>query len=594
MGTRAEQQTEWARLVIDSFVHAGVRQAIISPGSRSTPFVIAALEHGSLECTSAFDERSAAHYALGMARSTLVPSLLICTSGSAPANYFPAIVEASEAGIPLLVLSADRPPELHHCGANQTTDQLGLYGSHVRFFANLGESSSEVLALRAARRLVARAFSEATGPKPGPVHLNAQARKPLESAPATGELRARFDAILDEPMTRLHRVRPLDPTLIELIPPLVVDEVAESLDKASRPVVLCGPSDVRSVMFVDVLDTLCERAGAVLLAETSSQFRSWSQTRALGAFDTIWRTDAGRAEGLPDFVLQLGASPISKGWERLCEANAIRRVVVHPWEWADPTSDAEAIVQADIGSFVTALSRARFHPERRDPDFASWFRSAEASVWRAADEMLTEAGDELTEAGVVRAVFDDAPDPSALVLGNSLPIRDAETWAPPNQKLRVVHTQRGVSGIDGVVSGAAGVASSIDGPTTLLIGDVSFLHDLNGLHLAARVEGPFVIVVINNGGGRIFEHLPIAEAGNEAWLEYFTTPHDADLASASATYGCAHHRVTGVAELRKVLAEGYASDGCTVVEALVPPQSARDQQRELVRRVGEALAREAP
>ena len=262
MGTRAEQQTEWARLVIDSFVHAGVRQAIISPGSRSTPFVIAALEHGSLECTSAFDERSAAHYALGMARSTLVPSLLICTSGSAPANYFPAIVEASEAGIPLLVLSADRPPELHHCGANQTTDQLGLYGSHVRFFANLGESSSEVLALRAARRLVARAFSEATGPKPGPVHLNAQARKPLESAPATGELRARFDAILDEPMTRLHRVRPLDPTLIELIPPLVVDEVAESLDKASRPVVLCGPSDVRSVMFVDVLDTLCERAGS--------------------------------------------------------------------------------------------------------------------------------------------------------------------------------------------------------------------------------------------------------------------------------------------------------------------------------------------
>jgi 2-succinyl-5-enolpyruvyl-6-hydroxy-3-cyclohexene-1-carboxylate synthase len=592
MGTLAERQTEWARLLIDSFVRAGVREAIISPGSRSTPFVVAALEHGALHCTSAFDERSAAYYALGQARSTLLPSLLICTSGSAPANYFPAVIEASEAGVPLLILSADRPPELLHCGANQTTDQSGLYGTHTRFFANLGEPSSELPALRAIRRLAVRAFSEATGPRPGPVHLNAQARKPLEPEPPGDALRNRVNAVIEEPLTHLHRVRPLDPTLIESIPELVVDEVAESLDKARRPVILCGPADVRSAMFVDVLDRLCERSGALLFAETSSQVRSWSSTRALGAFDTIWRTEIGRVLGRPDFVLQLGAAPVSKGWEQLCASRRIPRVVVHPWAWADPSSDAEAIVHADIGSFVTALSRAEFHRSRRDGRFVQWFVDAEATVWRTADEILTESGQPLSEPGVVRAVLDLAPNPSALFLGNSLPIRDAETWAPPSEKLLVVHTQRGVSGIDGIVSNAAGVASSIDGATTLLVGDVSFLHDLNGLHLASRVEGPLVIVVINNGGGRIFEHLPIAETEGQRWLPYFTTPHDTDLASASATYGCTHHRVTRLDELREALLRAYSSDGCSVVEAMVPKTSARDQQRELLRRVGETLAAE--
>jgi 2-succinyl-5-enolpyruvyl-6-hydroxy-3-cyclohexene-1-carboxylate synthase len=593
MGTLAERQTEWARLVIDSFVRAGVREAIISPGSRSTPFVVAALDQEGLACTSAFDERSAAHYALGQARSTLVPSLLLCTSGSAPANYFPAVIEAGEAGVPLIVLSADRPPELLHCGANQTTDQVGLYGKHVRFFANLGEPSAEPAALRAVRRLVVRAVSEATGLKPGPVHLNAQARKPLEPVPASTELRARVNAVLEEPLTRVHHVRPLDPALLESIPALVVDEVAESLDRARRPIVLCGPSDVRSAMFVDAIEALCERTGALLLAEASSQFRFWSQTRALGAFDAIWRTEQGRVLGVPDFVLQLGAAPVSMGWEQLSMKRPIPRVVIHPWEWADPSSNAQAIVHADIGSFVTALSRVRFHAGRRDEEFATWFRAAEATAWRIADEILDETGDALTEGSTVRTVFEEAPDPSAVVLGNSLPIRGAETWVPPATKLLVVHTQRGVSGIDGVVSGAAGVASSIDGATTLLVGDISFLHDLNGLHLAARVTEPFVIVVVNNGGGRIFEQLPIAVREDSPWLDFFTTPHDADLGSAAATFACAHHRVANRAELRDVLRGAYATKGCTVVEAVVPPQSARDQTRELVRRLDATLTREA-
>lgn len=592
MGTAAELQSAWAKLVIDSFVQAGVVDVVISPGSRSTPFVIAALEHEELRCTSAIDERSGAYYALGQARTTLRPSLLLCTSGSAAANYFPAVIEASEAGVPLIVLSADRPPELHGCGANQTTDQTALYGNKVRFFANLGEPRADILSLRAARRIVAQAVSQALGVSPGPVHVNAQARKPLEPVPAGAELQSLFDATLDEPLTELHRARPLEPTLIEHVPPLVVDTVAEALDAAARPVILCGPGELRNAMFVDALDELAVRSGAVVLAETTSQLRCWAKSRALGAFDVIWRTESGRAMCLPDFVLQLGESPISKGWEQLCDANQIRRIVVHPWKWADPSSNAEAIVQADVGSFLIALSKAEYDSSRRDSDFAAAFEWAESAVWDEVSAILDGAGDALSQASAARAVLDEVPNPSALVLGNSLSIRDVDTWVPPSTKLLTVYSQRGVSGIDGLVSGAAGTASWVERATTLLIGDVSFLHDVNGLQLASDVIGPLVIVVVNNGGGRIFEQLPIAANGDEAWLSYFTTPHDADLAGAASLYGCQFRSVATVTGLRQALALAYAAEGCTVIEAVVPPRSALNQGRDLQARVERALRRE--
>ena len=592
MEIAAELQTEWARLLIDSFVQSGVGDAVISPGSRSTPFVVAALEHDGLRCTSAIDERSAAHYALGQARSTLRPSLLVCTSGSAAANYFPADVEASEAGVPLIVLSADRPPELHGCGSNQTTDQLGLFGKHVRLFANLGEPRADRRSLRAARRVVAQAVAEASGARPGPVHINAQARKPLEPTPARKALRSLVDEVLEEPPTKVYRARPLEPALVEQVPDIVIDSVVAAFDSAARPVILCGPADGRSAMFGDALKALSERAGAPILAESSSQLRHWPQTRALGAFDSIWRTESGRRACGPDFVLQLGMTPVSKGWELLSSEGGIRRIVVHPWEWADPTSDAQAVVQADIGSLLTGLSRAAFDNRRRDASFSARFEQLDAVAWEAAREILAESGDALTEGAVANAVVEAVPSPSALVIGNSLPIRGIEAWAPPTHKSLVVHSQRGVSGIDGVVSGAAGVASTVEGPTTLLVGDVSFLHDLNGLQLGAAVEGPLVVVVINNGGGRIFEELPIASETRSEWMEYFVTPHEADLSSAAATYGCAFRSVSTVTGLRQTLERCYSGSGCTIVEAVVPPQSAKEQRRALLERVERAVQRE--
>jgi 2-succinyl-5-enolpyruvyl-6-hydroxy-3-cyclohexene-1-carboxylate synthase len=373
----------------------------------------------------------------------------------------------------------------------------------------------------------------------------------------------------------------------------VVKSVARALAGAARPLVLCGPAPVQHAEVRGDLRALADRAGVPVASEASGQVRFGAGAgTVLGALDTVWRTNRGGAALVPDFVLQLGANPTSKGWEELCATHQIRRVVVHPWDWVDPASNAELIIQAEIADFLHALASETFVDAERDTTFAAKLRRAEELVWTAASEVLDGVGNELTEAGVARAVRDAAPEGSALVLGNSLPIRNFDTWVPPSDASLRVFSQRGVSGIDGVVSGAAGVASCLAEATTLLVGDVSFLHDINGLQLASQATNPLVVVVVNNGGGRIFEELPIARQGKEEWLPYFTTPHEASMVSAASIYGCAFESVSAVSDLRVALESAHARGGCTVVEAVVPPHGSAEQNHALRSAVEQALQRE--
>ena len=588
MGTAADLQTEWARLVVHSLVQAGVCDAVISPGSRSTPFTLAALEQAGLRCVSAIDERSAAHFALGQARATGRPSLILCTSGSAPANYFPAIIEASEAGVPLVVLSADRPAELLHCGANQTTEQVGLYGRHVRFFGQLGEPRDDELSLRAAKRLATRAVFESLAARRGPVHINAQARKPLEPSSASSAeagVHARVDAILTEPLSAVSAGRHVDEDAVR--------HLVQAFGEAARPMILCGPASLQEAVTLGALQVLAKRAEAVIAAEASSQLRCGAGAdTVVGAFDTIWRTKTGRSAFAPDFVLQLGANPTSKAWEQLCGSRRIRRVVAHPWDWVDPDASAELVIQADLQDLVDALGHQSFGTGRELAAFSAGFQRAEQLVWEASDSILADAGDRLGEAAVARELREAAPEQSSLVLGNSLPIRNFDFWVRPGGPSLRVLSQRGVSGIDGIVSAAAGVASCAPNPTAVLVGDVSFLHDLNGLQLASQAKTPLIVVVVNNGGGRIFEQLPIAQQRKEEWLSYFITPHEASIAAAASVYGCGFSRVDTVSGMRAALAAAYQHSACTVIEAVVPPHGSGEQNQALRDRVEQSLLRE--
>jgi 2-succinyl-5-enolpyruvyl-6-hydroxy-3-cyclohexene-1-carboxylate synthase len=586
--------TEWARLLVVSLADAGVSELVVSPGARSTPFVAAALASGRFRMTSIIDERAAGFFAVGQAKVTGKPSALICTSGSAAANYFPAVVEAATARVPLLVITADRPFELHDCGAPQTFDQTRLYGVHVRRFVDLGAPDGEPAALAGLRRRAAQSVADALGPEPGPVHLNARARKPLEPAAPRSEagrdLVARVDAALATAMTRSIRGAGRAPAE-------VISAVADSLRRASRGLVVCGPAELADGALGALVGRVARATGFPVYAETTSQLRLGGELPpelALDSLDVLLRIPAFAARFEPDVVLQIGESPTSAAWDRLVAARpALERHVVARGGWPDPNATALTLVVGEVADALAALGAALGEPAARPA--SPWTESlvrANRTAWRTLDIELS--GETLSEGGALRAVAAALPPGALLALGNSLPVRHADAFCPARAAGVGVFSQRGLSGIDGLVAGAAGAANASGRPTVLVLGDVSAVHDLGGFQLAREATVPLVVVILDNGGGRIFEQLPLASAGLDASAERFwTTPPGVRFAALEGLFGVRFERVETVPALRHAVMGGLGRAGCTVVQAVVPPHGAREEYARVLAAVEQALAREA-
>ena len=565
----------WARLFLRACACAGVTDVVLSPGSRSTPLAVAVASEPRLRLHVIVDERSAAFFALGQARITGRPSLLVCTSGTAGAHYLPAIIEASQSFVPLLAVTADRPWELQDAAAPQTIDQSKLFGGFVRHHAELGLPDAAPSALRAVPRLAAQAVARALGPTPGPVHLNARFRKPLEPVTLA-------------PSAPREPWEPLWETLMARGAPAVyapsrapdadaVTEIAERVARAERGLLVCGPAPLAQAEGRAAILDLARRTGFPLLAEATSQVRFGGDHAGVvtcSAFDAVLRVPGLRAGQAPDLILELGAPPTSTGYaELLADAATGRaaRFVVAPHGWNDPQGDATALVHAEPAAFARALAAAL--PERAPTSpWAVAFARADGRAQAVTERALAEAG--FTEGAVARAVLAACPEGSILAIGNSTPVRDLDAFCPASGRdVRVLH-QRGASGIDGLVSGAAGSASVTARPVTLLLGDVSLLHDLTALGLArlAGLDGPFVIVVVQNGGGRIFEQLPIARAVDaELFERTFATPQAVGFEHAAAAFGVAYARAETAAGLDEALAAAWSRRGATLVEAVVPP-----------------------
>ncbi len=587
-------QSEWARLLLESFSEAGVRDVVLSPGSRSTPFVLAAIERPELRVYDVVDERSAAFFALGQARATSRPSLLLCTSGTAAANYLPAVIEASASYLPLLVVSADRPQELRGCGANQTIDQLKLFGDHVRFFADLGAPDPAPLALRALRRVAAQAVFATLHPRPGAVHLNAPAKKPLEP-PVDGEL----DEALTAHLGALRRRAAVVATPPRLVPPAgAVGELAALLGQVERGVIACGPAPLSQAEAYDALFEVARASGYPVLADAASQmrFRTRREESALfvDSYPFLLGDEGFCRRHRPELVIQIGRAPTTAAWQRYVESNErAPHWVLSPHGWNDPASTATGILAADVGETLGALKGLLGTPRRTSDWARSWKRADELAEALLEDELSTDAA--LTEGALPRDAVAALPRDGLLVVGNSLPIRRLDAWTRGGGKPLLVASQRGASGIDGIVSGACGAAVASGRPTILLLGDLSFLHDLSGLSTARWVEGPLAVVVVQNRGGRIFEMLPLASHPkvSAADFERWTTPHTADLAAAAAVYGLPHVRVEGREALTEALREALATGGVTLVEAVVEPHGAVEQNRRIASRLAIGIAREA-
>ncbi len=549
---RACRSLHWSLALLAGLVDGGLGHLVLSPGSRSTPLVLAAQRLPGIDLTPILDERSAAFFALGLARASRRPVALLCTSGSAAGHWLPAVIEAAESGVPLVLLTADRPPQLRGWGANQTIDQTRLFGSFVREFHDPGLPQRGATALKAMRALGRRAAAVASNPHPGPVHINLPFPEPLVPREGCAEVPEHL------PGLRASGPAPGRRQVLDLVP----GSLAPLL--RGRGLICCGPGDLGPC--APDLWQCAQALRLPVLTDPLSGLRFGGDGPGrIARYDSLLRNAAAAAALRPDWVLRLGAAPVSR---TLVEWLAgVPALLVDPaGRWADPTHDGIANLEADPGAFCRWLARSGLV----EPDsgwMAAW-ETVEGQVAALARDHLTQSP--WCEAHLICDLVSALPAGEGLFCANSLPIRQLETWSGTRSAPLAVFGNRGASGIDGQASTLAGI-NAAGVPTLGLLGDLSLAHDLSGLLLAGRLQRP--IVVINNGGGRIFDYLP--QHGLPGFDALWRTPLDLDIADLARPFGLSHRRVSDGDAFDQALAEALTASGPQLIEVMIDAEESR-------------------
>jgi 2-succinyl-5-enolpyruvyl-6-hydroxy-3-cyclohexene-1-carboxylate synthase len=545
--------TAFARALVDEWARAGVRDACVAPGSRSAPLALVLAADDRIRVHVHLDERSAAFFALGTAKATGSPAVVLCTSGTAAANFHPAVLEANHARTPLIVCTADRPPELRDTGAGQTVDQLDLYGRAVRWFCEVGVPEDHTGAGTAWRSIAARAVAESVGPPAGPVHLNLAFREPLvpTGAPLV-EAPGRPDG---RPWTSVTRpTRAPDAA--------TVARVAQAVRDRPRGLVVAGWGSNASA---DAVDRFSAAAGWPVLADPIAGLRRGPH--AVSTYEALLRSPGFAERHRPDLVLRLGAAPTSKPVTAWLDPDVPQLLVDPDGAWLDPGRGVAERIAVDADPLLAALADALGPPPDR---VSAWL-----DVWRASEHTARVAIDDLLdgweapfEGRVARDVVDVLPDGATLIVASSMPVRDVEAFARPRSGLRFL-ANRGVNGIDGFVSTALGAAARSAGPTVALLGDLCLLHDGNGLLGAAGRGVDVTFVVLDNDGGGIFSFLPQAQLP-EHFEHLFGTPHGVDLVAMAAMHRLPADRVEKAGEVVPAVEAAIAAGGVRLV--IVPTE----------------------
>ena len=562
----------YATTLLHELVDGGVTHMCMTPGSRSTPIALAAARDPRITLHVHVDERSSAFFGLGIAAASGKPVAMFCTSGTAAANHLPAVVEASMSRVPIIVLTADRPPEMHGVGANQTIDQQNLFGGFVKWFHDTGVP---VWAPHERMRWVTagmRAIHHAVGVPPGPVHLNLPFREPL--LPTGSGLGAFGGERTSKTFTDTHR--PHDPL------PSFLREVSTG----HRVVVVAGRLRVPPMGLVDV----CDARGWPLLAEPLSGLRGAPDSSGGGALSagTLLAASAEfRARQHPDLVIQVGAAPTSRGIQELVRG-ADRLLIIDPDHLvADPDRRSTLTVNEDPAEVAAALRSATSSVPATRPQWVDEWREADRTV-RAAVDALLDSWDEPFEGRIARDLATAIPDGGVLFAGSSMPIRDLDMYMRPRAGVRVL-ANRGASGIDGLVSTTFGVAE-VSGPTYALLGDLSVIHDASGLLWGARNGRAAVLVVIDNDGGGIFSMLPQASLPKDEFEHLFGTPHGLDLEAIARAAGMGVRTVDSAGVVVPAIHEAEASGGVQMVRVRVDRTRAVELRAAVSQAVTAALA----
>ena len=528
--TQAHALHTFVDAFVDELARCGLQHACVCPGSRSTPLAVMLHQHPRVNVWVHLDERSAAYFALGQAKATRQPVAVLGTSGTATLNFAPAVAEAFYARVPLLVLTADRPPELQEVGAPQTIDQSRLYGRHVKRCIEMPLPEAGPDVARYVRTMAGRAMAACRTQRPGPVHVNFPFREPLIPMPQEhrpGERNAApLVTVTQGPQTLSHA----DAT-----------ELAGQLQGAQRGLIVCGPQDDPG--FPEAVARLSTQLQFPLLADVLSQVRRGTHDRSclIDSYDAFLRDSQMAPSLVPDLVLRFGATPVSKPLQQYLQSlRTCRQLLIGPADdWHDPALVATDRVHVDPSAFCEALLSALPKRPRRDFGFASAWRHKWERLNAQTRTTLNACLNEppaLNEPKVFAELDAVLPPGATLFAGNSMPVRDLDTFFAAGSRPVRFLANRGASGIDGVVSTALGASSVSPGPCVLVIGDLSLYHDMNGL-LAARRHGlQATIVLLHNDGGGIFSFLPQAEAV-ASFEELFGTPHGLDFRHAARLYG---------------------------------------------------------
>ncbi len=587
MDLSANVNTHWASIFVNELARGGLSTVCLAPGSRSTPLALAFAAQPAIRLYRHLDERSAGFFALGLALATGRPVALLCTSGTAAANFHPAIIEAYYAYVPLLVLTADRPPELRGSGANQTIDQIKMYGDHVRWSvdAPVPQADAPDVVLRHLRTLAARALAAAGGPPRGPVHVNLPFRKPLEpDAPTSAERSAGVP-----PASAAHtsisrgRLLPSDEQL-----------AAVATLAGQHGVILCGPG-CPGGDFPAAVAALAARLGWPILADPLAGLRHGAPDDGrivLGGYP-LWLPALGQKRPRLEAVLRFGTLPTSAALSAWLDETAppAHVHVRDDGQWADDLHLTHTLIQADPALFCDRLTAVLNGAPAVSGEWAAFFQQVEKATWATVDQTLADMP--LFDGGAIARALTTLPEEAVVFAGNSMPVRYIDAFDRPDTRDITVYGNRGASGIDGNVSTALGLAAATGRPVYAFLGDITFYHDMNGLLAVGQHSlSNVTFIVTNNDGGGIFRRLPIAHH-DPPFTDLFLTPHGLTFGHAAALYGLEYTAVRDTAELEAALVGRQSPPAARLIEVITDGAADHDRHRAVLAAVAAAIQEES-
>jgi 2-succinyl-5-enolpyruvyl-6-hydroxy-3-cyclohexene-1-carboxylate synthase len=556
----------WAETVVKQLCKMGVHYACISPGSRSTPLTLSFAAQKKIKCFVHIDERTSGFFALGLAKATDLPVAIVTTSGTATSELYPAIIEAFQQRIPIIICTADRPPELLNTGANQTINQWNLYRNHIRWFKNIGLPRLSINRLSNLQKIVRKAFEISLIKNKGPVHLNFPFRKPLEPNSFTDEVEKDILAIVTNSIPLTSKETGTDK--LSKRESKQISKIADNVIAKENGLIIVGPLQYNPE-FRTKVKQLSKITGYPILADGVSHLRfktSKSDNFVLSNYDAFLRSEKFRINRKTGIVLQFGRTVTSVTLEKFMEqSNPLRFVINDFGDLFDPSKKSKPPIKINPVKFCGRLNKilSKSISNRKRNNWHEEFKEAETIAEEIKTSCLKKSNFKI-EPKVISELISFIPSNAKIMVGNSLPIRDFDNFVGRTHKHLKLFDNRGASGIDGVTSTALGIAL-IEKPTILITGDLSFIHDLNALLPARKYSIPLVVILINNNGGGIFEMLPVS-SNKKYFNTYFKTPHNLNISSVVKSFGLDYHLIRNAKDLKNKLLNSIQKKSFIVLE----------------------------